>query len=119
MCIRIVRDRDSLKFDMSKPLERQIEGAREIVVNYDPANPKIESFVSGLERMVRSGVGCLAQIRVNANSSSNGLRLERKLESLQKKLLINETVKSLTKFQSDTDNKLCEISRICLGSDNG
>jgi hypothetical protein len=100
---------------MYEPLESQIAEAKEIVVSYDPTDPKIDSFVNGIEKMVKNGITCLANIRVNTNNSLNGIRLERKLEKIQKKFLVNEAVKGLAKFQSEADRKLSEISKICLG----
>lgn len=118
MCIKIIHEQTALEFNMSEPLEPQIAEAKEIIVTYDPVDPKIDSFVDGIENMIKNGFSCLATITVNANNTLNGFRLERKLERLQKKLFINEAMRGLTKFQSETDRKLSEISTICLGKTN-
>jgi len=114
MCGKIIRIEDSLEFDRCEPLDQQVEGAKEILVSYDPLDPKIDSFVGQIELMVKNGISLKADIKVKANNFLNGIKLERKLEKLKLKLDVNEVVKGLTRFHSETDRKLGEIANICL-----
>ncbi len=114
MCIKIIGTEEQ-EFNPSEPLEEQIAGAKEIVVSYDPVDPKISSFVGQIELMVKNGVSLPADITVKTNNYLNGRKLERKLESLKRKLDVNEVVKGLTNFHAETDRKLSEISEMCLG----
>lgn len=115
MCITIINEENTQEFNPGEPLEIQMAGAKEIYVDYDELDPKINHFVDGLECMANSGVSCNAEIKVNTNNKLNGIKLERTLEKLKAKLEMNEIIKSLTKLHAEADQKLCEISDICLG----
>lgn len=114
MCIRIIGIAESLEFNPSEPLENQIAGAQEIVVNYDPYDLKISSFVGQMELMVKNGISCTANIRVNPNNHLEGLKLERCLERIKRKLDVNEIAKNLVICHAETDSKLCELSEMCM-----
>lgn len=90
-------------------------GANAILVDYDELDPRIGRFVDQMEQMVKSGASFKADIKVNANNTIEGMKLERTLEKLKMKLDINEVVKGLSTFHYDMDTKLCEIENICLG----
>jgi hypothetical protein len=115
VCIKIIRSETVQEFDMSEPLDQQIDGAQEIVVSYDPLDPKIDSFVGQIELMVANGVGCKAEIRVDPRNCLKGLQLERRLEKLKKNLDVNEIIKGVCHLAADTDRRLHEISKMCTG----
>ena len=109
MCIRIIGN-ESLEFNPNEPLELQIGGAKEILVSYDPLEgQKINTFVCQVESLIKNGVTCDADIKVNSNNSLDGMRLERKLHSLRMELGLNSVIKALTTFHSSTDRKLSEM----------
>lgn len=118
MCVKIICTDHEHEFNPSEPLENQIMGAKEIVLNYDPYDLKIGSFVEQIESMVKNGISCKVDIKVNANNLLDGIKLERQLEKLKLKLDINEVTKGLTTFHSDIDRRLGEIQEICLGKMN-
>ena len=118
MCIRIICTDHEHEFSMAEPLEQQIVGAKEIIVNYDPHDPKIDYFVNEVENMIKSGIACDLKISVNTNNCMNSVRLSKKIEKLKMKLDINEVVRKLSLLHSNTDRKLCEISELCLGKTN-
>src|ERR1700677_5236594 len=108
MCVKIIGSQE-LECDPNEPLELQVSDAKEVIVNYDPIDPKIDYFVEEIERFVKNGISFTADIKFNPNNSLNGIRLERKLEKLKIKLGVNEIVKSLSNSHNYTDKKLCEI----------
>jgi hypothetical protein len=114
MCVKIICSDHEHEFNTLMPLEQQVLGATEIVVSYDPLDPKIDSFVSEVERMVKTGISCNVDIKVNSNNCLNGLKLERRLEKLKVRLDVNEVVKGLTAFHATTDQKLSEMLQVCL-----
>jgi len=118
MCIKIVCSEKIKEFNPLQPLEDQISGRSKIVVNYDPRDPdsqNIDTFVIEMERLCKNGISCDLDISVNANDYIKGLRFKKKIESLKHKLEVNEVVKSITIFVSETDRKLSELSNMCLG----
>lgn len=115
MCIKIVHLEEQKEFNPSEPLETQMEGAKQILVSYDPIDPKIDSFLGQMERICKSGITWKAEIKVDTNNYLNGLKFERKIEKIKRKLDVNEVIKGLTKFHSETDKKLTELSKLCMG----
>ncbi|HEY5236721.1 MAG TPA: hypothetical protein VIJ14_11125 [Rhabdochlamydiaceae bacterium] len=100
---------------MFKPLDDQIVGAKEILIDFDPLDKKIDNFVDKIEEMAQNGTSCQADIKVNPNNHLNGLKLERHMERLKKKLDVNEVVKGLCLFHSSAEQKLNELSEMCVG----
>ena len=118
MCIKIICTDHEHEFNPFEPLEHQVVNAKEVVVNYDPADPTLNNiamFVDQMERMYRKGISCTVDIRVNSNNNLNGIKLERKIGNLKAALDTNEAIKLLTKLHADTDRRLLEIAGMCLG----
>jgi len=114
MCIKIICSDHEHEFDMAMPLEQQIVGANEIVVSYDPADPKIPSFIGQMEMMVKNGISCRPEIHVDVKDSLDGCRLRTKIKRLKYNLDVNEAIKKLTIFHAETDSKIREIAERCL-----
>jgi hypothetical protein len=70
MCIKIL-GKEEVEFNIDRPLMEQIEGAREIVINFDPLDTKIDFFVDKMEKMAQNGVSCQAYIKVNAKNEKD------------------------------------------------
>jgi hypothetical protein len=113
MCIKIICSDHEHEFSASNPLEQQLVGAKEVIVSYDPIDPKIESFVNEMQRFCDNGISCDVFISVKSNNHLNGFKLERKIEKLKRKLDFNEVTKKLVKFQAEADRKLKELSEMC------
>lgn len=118
MCVKIVKPESEQEFDMLVPLETQVEGAKEIQVHYDPTDPKIESFVANMERLVGTGATYSFEIKVDPSNDLDGYRLERKLEKIKFGFELNEVIKGLALFHTNADSRLCEIGRLCAGKHN-
>lgn len=116
MCVKIISPENEHEFNIAQPLSEQIGDAKEIVVDFDPTDPKIDCFMVQIEAMVKKGIACKANITVNVNNHLSGLRYERRIESLKRKLDINEVIKGVCHMAADADRKLGELSRLCLGN---
>jgi hypothetical protein len=114
MCITIVRSHEEVEFEPSQPLEYQVRGAKQVVISYDPDDNGIRSFMEQMDRIVKTGVSCQMNIKVNNNSYLNGQKLDRQLKKLSVDLDVNEVVKVLVNNHLETDRKLNEISEMCL-----
>lgn len=115
MCIKIIGPENSQEFNPSEPLELQVDGANEIFVNYEPSEKKkIKSFVNQMERFFKTGISLNLDIKVNVNNSLDGMRLERIIEDIKRKLDVNEIAKGLSRFHTETDRKLSEMAEMCL-----
>jgi cell fate (sporulation/competence/biofilm development) regulator YlbF (YheA/YmcA/DUF963 family) len=113
MCIKIVHSHQEVEFEPTEPLERQVKGARQIIIDYSPDDARIQSFMDQMDRIVKTGVSCQMNIQVKPNNTLNAYRFERKVEKAKKELDLNQAVAMLVKNQSETDQKLCELESIC------
>ena len=114
MCIRIVRHKEESSYDPTIPLEQQVRGAKHVVVDYDPNDSHMKGFMDEIERIVKNGISCQMNIKVNAKNTLDGFRFERRINKITKDLDINEVIKSLVMIHAQTDDKLKEISEMCL-----
>ena len=114
MCIRIVRSHEEVEFEPSEPLEYQVRGAKEVVISYDPEDTRIQSFMDQMDRIVKSGVGCQMNIRVNSDHSLSAYRFERQLNEASYDLDLNKAIKILVSTHNETDKKLSEMQQLCL-----
>lgn len=115
MCIKIVRTTEEFEFDPGQPLEQQVRGAKKVIIDYNPNDSRIDSFMDQIQRIIRTGTGCSMNIQVNPNNSLAGLRFERQLELFNRDLEINEVVSSLTQMHNNVYKKLSEIYDMCRG----
>jgi hypothetical protein len=113
MCIKIIRAEDEIKYDINKPLEEQIRGSKQIVVDYEPNDPSLEKFLDEIERFCQTGISRTFNIKVNHNSSIMGAKVKNKMKMYSKDLELNEVIKSLVNSFSNTDKKLEEIAEMC------
>lgn len=116
--VTIVRAKESIPFDPSKPLEVQARGAKQVVINYSPTDSNVTRFMEEFERIARSGVGFQVSIKFNSNHSLEGYRAERQVEKIMNDLEINELTKKLVKFHHTAEKQLMEMQDMCMGSNN-
>lgn len=114
MCIKIVKTHEEVEFEPNEPLEYQVRGAKQVVINYDPDDDRIQSFMDQMGRIVKSGVSCQMNIKVNSTNSLKSYQFERQLEEASKNLQVNEAITMLVKKQHETDKKLSEMQQICF-----
>lgn len=114
MCIKIIRADDEIKYDISKPLEDQIKGSKQIIVDYEPNDPSLEKFLDEIERFCHTGISRTFNIKVKHNNNVMGAKVNNIIKECAKDLNLNEVIKSLVNSFSETDKKLEEIATICL-----
>lgn len=114
MCIKIVGTHGESEFEPSELLEYQVKGAKQIVIDYSPDDDRIQSFMDQMDRIIKNGVGCQMNIRVNSNNSFVGHQFKKKMEEASKDLNLNEVIKTMVSNHSEIDRRLGELSQICL-----
>src|ERR1035438_7277640 len=90
MCIKIIRADDEIKYDKSKPLEDQIKGSKQIVIDYTPNDPSLERFLDEIERFCQTGINRTLNIKVKHNNNVMGAKVKSKIKEYAKDLKINE-----------------------------
>lgn len=114
MCIKILTEEDERKYDINVPLEEQLVGYRQIVVDYEPNDPSLDKFLDEVERFVQKGMTRPLNIKVKSNNNLGGQRIKSRIADCNKDAGLNEIMANLALSYAATDKKLEEISTICL-----
>ena len=114
MCIKIVKTKEEIPYDARKPLEDQLKGSKQIVINYEPKDPAIDKFLDEIERLCKNGISAKMNIQFNHNNHLSGAKAKRQAISINKELEVNEVIKMITLIQHSTDKKLEEMIDMCL-----
>ncbi len=114
MCIKIVRLKEEVSYDMSVPLEEQLRGSKQVIINYEPKDPSIDRFLDEMERLCKKGISASVNIKFNHNNNLLGAKIRNKISKLSEDLDINELIKIITITQAETDKKLEEITKLCF-----
>lgn len=115
MCVRIIGNTYSELFDSSLPIGGQLVDAKEVLIDYNPYNPDIQDFVSKMDIICNFGFSSKVEINFDSNNYLEGLKVEREIESIKRKIEINSVLKEISNLHSITDKKLNELSNFCLG----
>ena len=115
MCIKIVNAQQEISYDADRPLEEQIAGCEQIIVNYEPFDTKIDKFLQEVDRFSRTGVNAKLSIKVIHNNNIFGFKIKQKLKQATDDMVLNDIIKLMVLSQIETDSKLKELSETCLG----
>lgn len=113
MCIKIVRLKEEVSYDVNTPLEEQLRGSKQVVINYEPKDPSIDKFLDEIERLCKNGISAKLNIHFNHNNNLSGVRIRNEMLKLSKGLDLNEVIKIMTMIQVEADKKLEEIANYC------
>jgi hypothetical protein len=114
MCIKIVGARKEVSYDMNQPLEKQVIGCKQIVVDYEPEDPCIDKFLSEIERLYKHGISAKLNIEFNHRNFILGAKTGKQLAKLAKQLDYNEIIKFMVNNHAESDKKLEEIASYCM-----
>lgn len=115
MCVKIIRSKEEVSYNSELPLEDQIKGCKQVVVNYEPCDPSIDKFLDEVERLCKNGIAANLNIKFNHNNNLTGAKIGKEMYRLAKDLDINEIIKLMVTAQAEADRKLEELSGLCLG----
>lgn len=115
MCIKFINGNVNKNYDPSKPLEDQIDGFQDIMVDYDPQDSSIELFLKEIQRIIKTGLKANFNIKVQHNNNIFGFKVKKKLQKANTDLVINDIIKMMVLGYSNTDKKLEELSTTCNG----
>lgn len=114
MCIKIVRTKEEFSYDPSKPIEDQIKGSKQILIDYKPNDTSLEKFLDEVERICKSGFSAHMNIKVVHNNFVKGMRVKKRTGQLSNGIDLNDVMKKMALMQSDMDKHLEELSNICF-----
>jgi len=112
MCVKIIKCSHEIPYDAERPLEEQIHGSEQIIVNFQPEDPEIKKFLDEVERICQTGVSCNLNILVRTNNMLNGARVKRRAKELESQIMLNDAIKLMALAQAEVDKKLEELSEM-------
>lgn len=115
MCIKIVNASREIPYDASKPLEEQIKGSEQIIVDYEPFDKSMDKFLSEVERFSKTGVDAKLSITVMHNDHIFGFKVKQKLKKANSDITLNEIIKLMVLSHCAADKKLEELANTFNG----
>jgi hypothetical protein len=114
MCVKIIGTHEEKEFDPELPLEQQVKGSKQVVISYKADDSRLDAFMSQMDRIIKTGIGCQMNIRFDSNHSLAGYQFERELKKTSENLDINDAVRMLVEKHYVADKKLSELEQLCL-----
>lgn len=118
MCIKIINAHQEIPYDTSKPLEDQLNGSDQIVINYEPFDNKIDKFLAEVERVVKTGIDTKLVIKVTHNDSVFGFKVKQQLKRATNDIALNEIIKLMVLSHCNIDRKLEDLANTFNGKCN-
>ena len=113
MCIKIVNDGQEIPYDMFKPLEDQMVGCKQIIVDYEPYAPydkEVDVFLKEVQRFAKTGIDANLNIKVIHNNNLTGFKNKKKIKQATNAIALNDIIKLMVNYHSDADKKLKELA---------
>lgn len=111
MCVKLVNQaHEEIPYDVEKPLEDQIQGCKQIVVNYEPFDKSVSKLVEEMHRFIKSGIDAKFAIKVIHNDSLNGFRVKKELRRATNDITLNEIIKLMVLSHLAVDKKLEDLA---------
>ncbi len=111
MCVEIIKLEEQQSYKPELPFVDQIMDSKEILIDCNPDCPKVAKFLDEVEKICRNGQTLPIHIKLADNSNIN---LFKKTKQLNNDLLINDIIGQTVLIHKNADNKLKELSELCL-----
>lgn len=118
MCIKIVNAYEEIPYDTSKPLEDQLNGCEQVIVNYEPFDKSVDKFLEEMDRFVKTGVDAKLSITVIHNDHIFGFKVKQKLKKSSNDITLNEIIKLMVLSHCAVDRKLEDLANTFNGMVN-
>jgi len=106
-------DNSETKYDVKRPLLEQIAHAKKVVIDYQPNDPDINTFVREMDSLCKRGVGKQFHVEIAHNNHMKGIKTKKQLTRLVREIQVNEAIKLLVTLQHHTENALEELVNFC------
>ena len=109
MCVEIIGPESKISFKPELPLEEQIVGSKEVLIDCTPDCPKVVKFLSEVEKACKCG----KTLNIKLKMLGNNLNLFNKTRKLNKEIMNNDIVSKIALLYDRTDRGLEELSNMC------
>lgn len=111
MCVEIFKPESKQPYKPEFPLEDQIRGCKEVLIDCEPNCPKVAKFLDEVEKICKNGQSLPINIKLADNTS---FKLFSKTKKLNRELILNDIVGQMALIHKNADTKLKELSEMCL-----
>lgn len=115
MCIKLVNAHEEIPYDTNKPLEEQLRGCEQIVVNYEPFDKSVDKFLEEVQRFAKTGIDQKLSIKVIHNDHIFGFKVKQQLQRATSDISLNEIIKLMVLTHHSIDRKLEDLTNECNG----
>lgn len=115
MCVKIIREEGEFTYNPAKPLEDQLRGSSEVVVNYQPYDKSIDKFMEEMQKFAKMGVSTAFNIKVVHNDHISGASIKKNLKKAINDITLNEIIKVMVLSHTEMDQKLEELANCFVG----
>lgn len=115
MCVKIIKNECEIEYNPSRPLEEQIKGSTEVIVNYQPSDKSINDFLAEVQRYSKVGISAELNIKVIHNNDISGFKLRKQLKKALNDIKLNEIIKIMVISHTEMDDKLGELASKLTG----
>jgi hypothetical protein len=109
MCVEIIKPEHNVSFKPELPLEEQISGSKEVIIDCEPDCPKVIKFLDEVEKACKYG----KTLGIKLKMVGNNLNLFSKTAKLNKELATNDIISKMALIYDRADKGLAEISNMC------
>jgi len=114
MCVKFKKESAVITYDVDQPLEMQMDGAHEVIVDYKPRDASVIKFVKEIERMTKEGLEEYPSITVRHNNHITGAKLKKKVQKISQDITLNKLMKLMALSHYEADRKLEEMVTMCI-----
>lgn len=118
MCVKIVQAHCEIPYDTSRPLEDQLQGCEQIIVNYEPFDKAVDHLLAEVQRIVSTGIDAKLSIKVIHNDHIFGFKVKQQLARARNDITLNEIIKLMVLSHCSIDRKLEDLADTFNGKHN-
>ena len=111
MCVEIFKSDTKQSYKPELPFEEQFIGSKEVLIDCESNCPKVARFLDEIEKICKNGQSLSLQIKLTDNTN---FKLYSKTKQLNKDLLLNDIIGHAVLLHKNADDKLKELSEMCL-----
>ena len=114
MCVEIFKLDNKQSYKPELPFEEQVVGSKEVLIDCEPNCPKVTHFLDEVEKICKNGQYLPFNIKLADNSN---FKLFKKVKKLNKEITTSDIISKMVLFHKNADDKLKELSDMCLKGD--
>lgn len=114
MCVQIMKNNKLEHFCCDTPIEMQILGSSEVIVEYYPEDKEVGKFLQEIEKCSKKGISLHMNVKVNYNGYLDGFKIKKKISKVQRDINVNEVIKLMVLAHSEADKRLEELVSLCV-----